>query len=152
MKPFSQFDRPSMTSVSTTSVLRNNTASAFMEPNCKSIGWPSAQPHSTENGTTRRAICVAEPTAMPMANPGRSCMAKRMALACSQALPANGKIIMPMNSCGIRPDDTTCSMVSMRTSEAHPITRVTTAIKAIEQDGVRLASTTSSSTSASSSG
>mmetsp|Transcript_91135 Transcript_91135/g.256886 ORF Transcript_91135/g.256886 Transcript_91135/m.256886 type:complete len:263 (-) Transcript_91135:88-876(-) len=131
MKPLSQFERPSMTKVSTTSTLKIITA-VFIAPKTKSIGWSITHPITTVNGTTKSAICVEEPTAMPMDSPGRSCNAKRMALACSQALPAKGKTMMPMKLAGIFPWPTTSSMAPTSISEHTAMKHVVTAMRTNE--------------------
>ena len=65
MNPRSQFDVPSdtidqviRTLMSMITVLRGR--------KFKSIGWSIIQPIMTANGTTASAICVDDPTAMPI--------------------------------------------------------------------------------------
>mmetsp|Transcript_107710 Transcript_107710/g.304697 ORF Transcript_107710/g.304697 Transcript_107710/m.304697 type:complete len:327 (+) Transcript_107710:326-1306(+) len=107
------------------------------------------EPTMTANGTTSRATCVAEPTAMPMARPGRSCMAKRMAPACSQALPAMGRRMTPMNVSGMPAVLTTFSRTPTRMSELTDVTMVQTSMSSTAQ-GTEMLAASSSSSSASS--
>ena len=74
-------------------------------------------PTITENGTTKREICVDEPTAMPMESPALSWMAKRTAEACSHAFPTMGRRIMPMKCGEMLPPSVTPSTAPSKISE-----------------------------------
>mmetsp|Transcript_22847 Transcript_22847/g.64884 ORF Transcript_22847/g.64884 Transcript_22847/m.64884 type:complete len:240 (+) Transcript_22847:247-966(+) len=146
IKPFSQFDLPSMTKVSTTSTPRIITV-VFIEPKTKSIGCPKSQPTMTVKGTTKSAIWVDEPTAMPMDNPNRSCIANLTALACSQALPAKGSTMMPMKSSGMPQCFTTSSIALDKNSEEIDTNTVVTAMRRTAAPALKPPSSSSSSSS-----
>mmetsp|Transcript_64342 Transcript_64342/g.207308 ORF Transcript_64342/g.207308 Transcript_64342/m.207308 type:complete len:228 (+) Transcript_64342:246-929(+) len=121
----------------------------FREPKFRSMGWFSAQPQSTEKGTTKSEICVEEPTAMPMESPGLSMMANRMAEACSQALPTMGRRMTPTKACGTPQSVTRPSMASTMYSERKATMTVLTQSSATAQG---MPSTALSSPSSPSSG
>mmetsp|Transcript_57017 Transcript_57017/g.176901 ORF Transcript_57017/g.176901 Transcript_57017/m.176901 type:complete len:234 (+) Transcript_57017:324-1025(+) len=86
---------------------------------------------------------------MPMANPGRSCMAKRTALACSQALPAMGRSMTPMKVSGMPACLTTLSITPTRSSELTAVTTVHAAMRPTAHHAEMLADSSSSASSSS---
>mmetsp|Transcript_8635 Transcript_8635/g.20321 ORF Transcript_8635/g.20321 Transcript_8635/m.20321 type:complete len:287 (+) Transcript_8635:135-995(+) len=144
--PFIQFERPSSKSVSTTSTL-NVTTSVFISPKFRSNGLSMKEATIIENGTTSKATCVEEPTAMPMARPGRSAMANRTAPACSQALPATGRSMTPMKVFGMPALLTTQSITPTRISEFAAVTVVQVSMRSNAHHTEMLADSSSSSSS-----
>ena len=60
----------------------------------------TAQPMTMQSGTTKRAICVDEPMAMPSASSILFLTAKMIAAACSAALPTIGMTMVPRKRSG----------------------------------------------------
>jgi len=121
--PSSQFDRPSNTIVIRIKTL-NVITDVCIPPKSKSMSLPDAQAKMTANGTTNRAICVEEPTAMLTAKPGRSWIAKRTAAICSHAFPTIGKSMTPMKDSVRAVFSATSRTASTRNSDETAVAKV----------------------------
>mmetsp|Transcript_121387 Transcript_121387/g.377769 ORF Transcript_121387/g.377769 Transcript_121387/m.377769 type:complete len:321 (-) Transcript_121387:247-1209(-) len=99
MAPSSQFEKPSEMTADTMSTLMTMTP-ALNTWKSKVMGTSIAQASNTEKGTTNSAICVEDPTAMPIARSILSFAAAVTAVVCSTALPTMGSRTTPTKVLG----------------------------------------------------
>mmetsp|Transcript_1793 Transcript_1793/g.4815 ORF Transcript_1793/g.4815 Transcript_1793/m.4815 type:complete len:297 (+) Transcript_1793:182-1072(+) len=109
------------------------------------MGTSQAQPTMTENGTTKRAICVEEPMATPKARSILPLAAQVTAVACSAAFPTMGRSMTPMNALGRPYWSDTPSMESTRKSEQYATAQVAPSNTAVEAHTESKASSSPSS-------
>mmetsp|Transcript_141956 Transcript_141956/g.353790 ORF Transcript_141956/g.353790 Transcript_141956/m.353790 type:complete len:242 (-) Transcript_141956:914-1639(-) len=114
--PSSQFEEPSCRTLDAKKT-DNNMTVASKALKSRDIGTSQIQPTITENGTTKRAICVEEPMATPSARSIFPLAATVTAVACSAALPTMGSRMTPMKALGKPYSSLTPSMESTRYSE-----------------------------------
>mmetsp|Transcript_39120 Transcript_39120/g.103059 ORF Transcript_39120/g.103059 Transcript_39120/m.103059 type:complete len:270 (-) Transcript_39120:456-1265(-) len=110
----------------------------------RSRGTSYTHPMTMHSGTTNRAICVAEPTAIPSESSILFLWAKMIAAACSAALPTMGITIVPRKSSGTPYSAAAPSMASTIHSESTEMKKVITASQKIAPHTPRIRSSSSS--------
>mmetsp|Transcript_3549 Transcript_3549/g.10949 ORF Transcript_3549/g.10949 Transcript_3549/m.10949 type:complete len:271 (-) Transcript_3549:880-1692(-) len=144
--PMSQLDSP-FTMVKPTSMIVTTSTPVSKGWKLSESGTSRTHEASTRTGIQKRAICIDEPIAMPIASSILFFMAKMMAAACSAAFPTMGIMMVPRNRSGTPHPSAAPSRASTMYSERTAITTVMTASQSIAPGTPSTASSSSYSSS-----